>query len=67
MDKKIIVPTNVNEEVNKGRIALWLDPEDIHYLANHCCCGQEVTQEQHDRCMRIRFRAHAALHKSNHK
>ena len=67
MSKEKIIPTDINEEIKKGRIALWLDPDDVRYLSSHCCCTEDATQEQKDRCMRIRFRAHAALHKSGNK
>jgi hypothetical protein len=47
-----------------GRIALWLDPEDLHWLAARCCCGDDATELERERCARVRFRASAALHKA---
>lgn len=55
--------TNSNEK-DLGRVALWLDPEDLSWLARHCCCPDDAPQECRERCGRIRFRANAALHKS---
>jgi len=47
----------------KGRVPLWLDPDDLRWLSRHCCCSPDASDEEHDRCGRIRFRASAALHK----
>ena len=47
-----------------GRIALWLDPEDLRWLAARCCCGDDATKLERERCARLRFRANAALHKA---
>lgn len=49
-------PTNPETEAAQGRIALWLDPEDLRWLAQHCCCADEATDEDKDRCGRLRFR-----------
>jgi hypothetical protein len=57
-------PTNPQAEAGHGRIALWLDPEDLRWLAEHCCCAEDAPHEATDRCLRLRFRAGAALHKS---
>jgi len=62
--KKRIEPTNTEEEKNRGRIALWLDPQDLEYLSKHCCCNDDADEMQTKRCARIRFRANAALHKA---
>ena len=62
--KRPIAPTDPGEEAAEGRVALWLDPEDIDYLARHCCCTQDTDEDQRERCARIRFRANAALHKA---
>ena len=59
-----IVPTDPERERSLGRVALWLDPEDLRWLAKHCCCPDDASQEQRDRCLRLRFRAGAALHKA---
>jgi len=47
-----------------GRIALWLDPDDLRWLAARCRCDDEATDMERERCARIRFRAHTALHKA---
>jgi hypothetical protein len=44
-----------------------LDPEDLHWLSRHCCCTADATEEQRERCARLRFRAGAALHKAGLK
>ncbi|WP_123979217.1 hypothetical protein [Streptomyces sp. Ag109_O5-1] len=59
-------PTDPQAEAAQGRIALWLDPEDLHWLARHCCCFDDATDEHKDRWGRIRFRASTALHKHQH-
>lgn len=59
-----IEPTNPQVEAERGRVALWLDPGDLAWLAQHCCCADDATQDEKDRCGRLRFRAGAALHKS---
>jgi len=59
-----IDPTDVAYEQAKGRVALWLDPEDLRWLSCHCCCPEDAPKEVTDRCARIRFRARAALHKA---
>jgi hypothetical protein len=64
---KPIKPTNPEEEIQKGRIAVWLDPQDIEWLFGHCCCSKGAEKEVTDRCLRIRFRASAALHKAGAK
>ena len=56
-------PTDAQYEADKGRIALWLDPDDTRWLAEHCFCPDDAPTEQRERCARIRFRANAALHK----
>ncbi|MGW7527477.1 hypothetical protein [Streptomyces sp. NPDC054783] len=58
------VPTDPRAEAGRGRVALWLDPADLRWLAGHCCCPEDADQDTRDRCGRLRFRASAALHKS---
>ncbi|MGJ5753087.1 hypothetical protein FB563_1208 [Streptomyces puniciscabiei] len=58
------VPTDPGAEAERGRVALWLDPDDLRWLAGHCCCPDDADRETRDRCSRLRFRASAALHKS---
>lgn len=60
---KPVVPTNPEDESTKGRIAFWLDPEDLAWLSTTCRCPPHASEEETERCVRIRFRASAALHK----
>ncbi len=62
-----VQPTDETAERGKGRVALWLDPEDLHWLSEHCCCPADSEPAVSERCKRIRFRAHAALHKAGLK
>ncbi|WP_043261108.1 hypothetical protein [Streptomyces sp. e14] len=55
--------TDPSAEAAKGRVPLWLDPEDLRWLSRHCCCPVDASEEEKDRCGRVRFRAGAALHK----
>ncbi len=57
-------PTDDDAERAKGRIALWLDPEDLRWLQGRCCCAEDASQDELDRCARVRFRSAAALHKA---
>jgi hypothetical protein len=61
--KSDVAPTDPEREAALGRVALWLDVEDLRWLAKHCCCPVDVSEEQRQRCARLRFRAGAALHK----
>lgn len=54
-------------EIEKGRLALWLDSDDIRWLARHCCCPEDADYSTRERCGRIRFRANVALHKAGYK
>ena len=63
MEREVVL-TDPERERALGRIALWLDPDDLRWLARHCCCPAEVSEEQRSRCTRLRFRAGAALHKA---
>jgi hypothetical protein len=58
-----VTPTDPEREAELGRVALWLDISDLRWLARHCCCQVDATEEQRQRCARLRFRASAALHK----
>jgi len=60
-------PTDSATEQDKGRIALWLDPQDLRWLSQHCGCPSDAPPEVTERCARIRFRASAALHKAGQK
>ncbi|MDX3578461.1 MULTISPECIES: hypothetical protein [unclassified Streptomyces] len=53
--------TDPSTEADKGRVPLWLDPDDLRWLAEHCCCPADASDEEKDRCGRLRFRAGAAL------
>jgi len=57
-------PTDPSREADMSRIALWLDPDDLRWLAAHCRCDDDATDLERERCARVRFRAHAALHKA---
>jgi len=59
-----IEPTDPTREQELGRVALWLDSEDLRWLATHCECPPDASDEQIERCARVRFRASAALHKA---
>jgi hypothetical protein len=64
---KAIEPTDPEYEAQKGRIAVWLDTQDIEWLSRHCCCPSDAMADVTERCARIRFRAGAALHKAQIK
>ena len=59
-----IEPTDPQREATLGRVTLWLDPDDLRWLSRHCCCPADASEEQPQRCGRLRFRAMAALHKA---
>ena len=59
-----VTPTDPQREEELGRAALWLDPADLRWLARHCCCPADASEDQRQRCARVRFRASAALHKA---
>ncbi|WP_236245230.1 hypothetical protein [Streptomyces sp. CC210A] len=62
-----VEPTDPKSEQEKGRVPLWLDPDDLDRLSRHCCCAEDASEEERDRCGRIRFRAGAALHKHGYR
>lgn len=33
---RAVVPTDPRGEAERGRVALWLDPDDLRWLADHC-------------------------------
>lgn len=56
------------KEIAKGRIPLWLDPDDLRFLACEYSRLPEDSPEDLTRLwMRIAARAHAALQKSGHE
>ncbi len=60
-------PTDDAAEQGKGRVALWLDVDDLQWLSRHCCCAADADTVTTERCSRLRFRASAALHKASLK
>ena len=67
MSEKEIVSTDPGREAEIGRVALWLDMDDLRWLATHCACDDSTPEAGRERCDRIRFRANAALHKAGLK
>lgn len=56
------------KEIGKGRVALWLTPEDLEFLACEYSRIPDGAPEDVSRIwMRIAVRAHAALQKSGHR
>jgi hypothetical protein len=62
-----VEPTDPKREADLGRVALWLSPEDLRWLASRCTCTDATPDDEQDTCARIRFRANAALHKAGMK
>lgn len=57
--------SDLHSEIQKGRVALWLDSNDLEFLACEYSRLPENTPEDVARIwMRIASRAHAALQKS---
>lgn len=58
-------PTNPEDELAQGRMALWLTPDDIAFLSNEWRkIPDNVDDETKERWARIAFRAASALHKA---
>ncbi len=57
-------PLTPSRRPDLGRVALWLDREDLAWLARRCACDDSTDPVERDRCARVRFRAGAALHKA---
>ena len=58
-------PSVPEDEVSKGRIALWLSPEQIAFIANEWRkIPNSASLEVRERWGAIAFRAMAALHKA---
>ena len=53
-----------SDESDAGRIAVYLDPDDIRWLSARCECDDTATDDDRERCARIRFRSSTALHKT---
>ncbi|QBG99604.1 hypothetical protein EYC56_09885 [Xanthomonas oryzae] len=66
-NSKSVEPTDQSGELKQGRLALWLDLDDLRWLASNCSCTDSAPDELRERCSRIRFRANAALHKAGLK
>ena len=62
-------PTDPDYEAGEGRLAVWLDPEHIEWLANRCLCGDDRPPDGNHvlECEYIRMRLTAALHKAGLK
>lgn len=62
-------PTDPLYEDSEGRMAVWLDPEHVEWLAARCLCGPDRSgSEPHSlECRYIRMRLTAALHKAGLK
>lgn len=57
--------TDPEEEQACGRIALWLDPSDIAFLANEWRkIPENVSEPVKEAWARVAFRASTALHKA---
>jgi hypothetical protein len=66
-DSVASMSANDEKEIAKGRIPLWLDPDDLRFLACEFSRLPDDTPEEITRLwMRIAVRAHAALQKSGH-
>jgi hypothetical protein len=58
--------TNTQEEISKGRIALWLSVDDIKFIANEWRkIPEDAPIQVRETWGRLAFRAMTALHKSN--
>ena len=62
-------PTDPEYENAKGRMAVWLDPEHVEWLASRCLCGPDRWPNGNHtiECKYIRMRLTAALHKAGLK
>ncbi|MCM0147187.1 hypothetical protein KCN56_01215 [Photobacterium galatheae] len=54
---------NSDKEIALGRMAFWLDPKDIEFLANEWRkIPDEAPEQVRETWARIAFRAHSALY-----
>jgi hypothetical protein len=64
-------PTDPERERALGRIPVWLDVNEVRWLADGCCCGRDSDVSDPTphtwECRVIRFRTNAALHKEGLK
>jgi hypothetical protein len=64
-DKNKIKPTKPEDEITKGRIAVWLDSDDIKFVADEWRKIPDNASDQvKETWSRIAFRMMAALHKA---
>lgn len=52
------------DESDAGRVAVFLNADDARWLSTHCECNETASDNERERCGRIRFRSSTALHKS---
>ena len=68
IDAVASMSTNDETEIAKGRIPLWLDLDDLRFLAcEYSRLPEDAPEELTRLWMRIATRAHAALQKSGHQ
>jgi len=67
VSERAVNATEPAQEIEKGRVALWLDPADLDWLSRRCLCTDATPAAEKDQCGRVRFRANAALHKAGFK
>jgi hypothetical protein len=59
--------TTEEKEIARGRSPLWLDPDDLRFIAcEYSRLAEDAPEELNRVWMRIAARAHAALQKSGH-
>lgn len=61
---RAVVPTDDQSEREKGRVPLWLDPDDLLWLSENWRAEDVRSDEERERRGRLQFRARAALHKA---
>jgi hypothetical protein len=55
--------TDTKEEIEKGRLALWLEPSDIAFICNEWRrLPENLSKTERERWARIAFRGMSALH-----
>lgn len=63
-----LMSANYQKEIAKGRIPLWLDPDDLKFLAcEYSRLPEDAPGEVARLWMRIAARAHAALQAAGHE
>lgn len=65
MNLNAINSTNIDEELNKGRIPVFLEREEVEFLCNEWrkIPAERLTEEQRKRWANIAFKGQASLHK----